>query len=124
MPRRSSSTRQSALLESPEFLRLALAGVEREIEETRERLATLQAYAAQLREPRGTRAGSPASKEPAAPAATPPTKRRRRNRLSPEARKRLSERMKKRWAEYRKDQPAAEKTGTRKSASKSAGAKS
>ena len=96
-----------SLLQSPEFVRLALAGVEQEIEQTRERLSKLQAYAAQLR---GSARGVPVAPAVASPAAGKSAKARRAaNRLSPEARKALAERMRRKWAEFRKakDQAAA-----------------
>lgn len=108
MARRPAGSRSlPSLLQSPEFVQLALAGVEREVKETRERLAKLEAYAEQLR--RGTKA-------PAAPvvAARPKKGAKGANRLSPEARKALSERMRRKWAEYRK----AKETATAKNAKK------
>jgi hypothetical protein len=91
------------LLRSAELIGWALGGIEREIAETRNRLAALTAQAAQLR----TRVGIKAGRPPAAPAdATnedPGTSRKRRRRkMSPEARKRISEMMKKRWAERKR----------------------
>ena len=87
----------------------ALGGIEREIVETRHRLASLTAQAAQLRHKVGAkaaRAGSAASAAAAdaagVVAAAPAGRTRRRRKMSPEARKRISEMMKKRWAERRK----------------------
>jgi hypothetical protein len=87
-------------LKSAELIGWALGGLEREIAETRERLAALTAQAARLRARVGTRAGrgtdSAAAAEPAA------SRRRRRSGMTPEGRKRISEMMKKRWAEAKK----------------------
>jgi hypothetical protein len=108
-----------SLLQSPEFVRLALAGVEQEIEQTRERLAKLQAYASQLRA--GARV-TPAA-VPAAAAATPAKGRkagRGANRLSPEARQALSERMRRKWAEFRKAKAEAQAPGKGKASRKAA----
>lgn len=96
MARRAARSLPS-LLQAPEFVKLALAGVEQEIELTRERLAKLQAYAAQLRG--GVKVGVPAAAPAPAKSARP---KRGSNRLSPEARKALSERMRRKWAEFRK----------------------
>lgn len=105
MARRAARPRSSpSLLQSPEFVRLALTGVEQEIAQTRERLAKLQAYAAQLR------AGARMAPGPAAVAVAPATgkkARRRPSRLSPEASKALSERMRRKWAEFRQAKAAA-----------------
>ena len=101
-PRKDST---DVLIKSAEFIGWALGGIEREIVETRQRLSALTAQANQLRE----RIGGKASRAAAAPAATgdamadaPQVRKRRRRRMSPEARKRMSEMMKKRWAERRK----------------------
>jgi hypothetical protein len=95
------------LIKSAELIGWALGGIEREIVETRNRLASLTAQANQLRArvgTKGTRAAVPAS-GPATPDGTmgAPGRKRRRRRMSPEARKRISERMKKTWAERRKN---------------------
>jgi hypothetical protein len=93
------------LIRSAELIGWALGGIEREILETRSRLAALTAQAAQLRNRVGAKvqrgAVSPAPAEGDQEAAAPSRKRRRRK-MSPEARKRISEMMKKRWAERRK----------------------
>jgi hypothetical protein len=88
-------------VKSAELIGWAIGGLEREISQTRERLAALTAQAAKLRSKAGIR-GSAASS--AATAAEPAGngRRRRRRKMSPEARKRISEMMKKRWAERRK----------------------
>jgi hypothetical protein len=97
------------LIKSAELIGWALGGIEREIVETRNRLASLTAQANQLRARVGTkktRAAVPASgTQPATAAETTgaPGRKRRTRRMSPEARKRISERMKKTWAERRKN---------------------
>lgn len=94
------------LIRSAELIGWALGGIEREIVETRHRLASLTAQAAQLRHKVGAkaaRAGSAASTAASAAAVSAPAGRtRRRRKMSPEARKRISDMMKKRWAERRK----------------------
>jgi len=110
MPRgRPRKNADDVLLKSAEFIGWALGGLEREIVETKHRLASLTAQAAKLRTKVGARgASAPASETAdAAPAgsAAPPDKtgrKRRRRKLSPEARKRISERMTKLWAERRR----------------------
>lgn len=91
------------LMKSAEMIGWALGGLEREIALTRERLGSLTAQANSLRSQmmRGARkvAGAAAVPEAGVAAARP---RRRRKKMSPEARKRISEMMKKRWAERRK----------------------
>ena len=99
------------LMKSAELIGWAIGGLEREISHTRERLASLTAQAAKLRAragvkgtaARGAAAGASgggsavALVEPAEPG-----RKKRRRKMSPEARKRISEMMKKRWAERRK----------------------
>jgi hypothetical protein len=92
-------------MKSAEFIGWALGGLEREIAQTRERLSSLTAQAARLRERLGS--GRLTATRKSAKAAndgrgTPAGRRRRRGRMSAEARKRMSEMMKKRWAERRK----------------------
>jgi hypothetical protein len=84
-------------MKSAEFIGWALGGLEREIAETRERLALLNAQAARLR----GRVGQSVARGRAA-AAQGFAKGTRRRRLSAEGRKAISDSMKKRWAEYRK----------------------
>ena len=103
MPRgRTRKKRGDVLVKSAELIGWALGGLEREIAQTRERLVALNAQAARLR----ARIGASAQRGPAAaasfdePAVT--GRKRRRRRMSPEARKRISDMMKKRWAERRK----------------------
>lgn len=94
-PRKKGS---AARLQSAELINWALGGIEREIAETRERLASLTAQAAQLRQRAGARmAGAVAVAE-----AVPAKARRRRRKFSAEERKKISERMTRRWAEWRK----------------------
>lgn len=96
------------LIKSAELIGWALGGIEREIVETRQRLASLTAQANQLRARvgrGGTRAVQPAADASAGVTdvnVEPQGRKRRRRRMSPEARKRISEMMKKRWADRRK----------------------
>jgi hypothetical protein len=88
-------------MKSAEFIGWALGGLEREIALTRERLSALTAQAARLRERIGPAVlRSPNTTANARDGAS--AVRRRRRRMSAEARKRMSEMMKKRWAERRK----------------------
>lgn len=109
MPRgRPRKNPNDVLIKSAEFIGWALGGIEREILETRHRLASLTAQANQLR----TRMGTAKSARPAPAGGSSPVDlaadgaaaapRRRRRKMSPEARKRMSDMMKKRWAERRK----------------------
>ena len=101
--RRGRPRKQDELLmKSAEFMGWALGGLEREIVQTRERLASLNAQAARLRGRIGARrqrgaAAAASFDEPAV------TRRRKRHNLSAAARKRISDRMKKRWAEFRRN---------------------
>jgi len=95
------------LIRSAELIGWALGGIEREILETRSRLAALTAQAAQLRNRVGAKVQRGAVSPAPAPAegdqeAAAPSRKRRRRKMSPEARKRISEMMKKRWAERKK----------------------
>jgi hypothetical protein len=103
MPRGRRRKTSEVLLKSAEFIGWALGGLEREIAQTRERLAALNAEAARLRARVGgaARAGRGAVADLATEAATP-GKRRRRGRMTAEGRKRISEMMKRRWAEAKK----------------------
>jgi hypothetical protein len=111
MPRgRPRKKQRNVLLKSAELIGWAIGGIEREIAQTRERLASLTAQAAKLRQRAGLRASAAVSSlagavapsgQPAAAGAAAGRKRRRRK-MSPEARKKISEMMKKRWAERRK----------------------
>jgi hypothetical protein len=108
MPRgRPRKNQDDVLFKSAELIGWALGGIEREILQTRERLASLTQQAAKLRTRVGAaaqRGGDTARPGAASGSETEPTgrRRRRRRRMSPEARKRISEMMKKRWAERRK----------------------
>ena len=103
MPRGRPRKNDDVLLRSAELIGWALGGIEREISATRERLSSLTAQANSLRArlPRGTSLGLASHATGEASAAGEGRKRRRRK-MSPEARKRISEMMKKRWAERRK----------------------
>jgi hypothetical protein len=100
MPRgRQKSKSAKMLLTSAELVGWALGGLEREIAQTRERLAALTAQAAKLR----SRAGASiraAAGDTAAAASGP--RRRRRGAMTAEGRKRISDMMKRRWAEAKK----------------------
>ena len=105
-PRKDST---DVLIKSAELIGWALGGIEREIVETRNRLAALKAHADQLRARiggKGVRSAAAVSvlSAPSPGETAPPAgpKRRKRRKMSPEARKRISEMMKKRWAERRK----------------------
>jgi hypothetical protein len=104
MPRgRPRKNNDDVLLKSADMLGWALGGLEREIAQTRERLASLTAQAGKLRARLGVRPRRRSAGEPSAEAAAEPGGRaRRRRKMSAEARKRISEMMKKRWAERRK----------------------
>lgn len=97
---------QDVLIRSAELIGWALGGIEREIAETRNRLSALTAQAAQLRSRAGlklTRGAAAVTGAPASEIDAPVTgRKRRRRKMSPEARKRISEMMKKRWAERKK----------------------
>ena len=103
MPPGRPRKNQDVLMKSAELIGWAIGGIEREISQTKDRLAALTAQAAKLRKSAGIRASAaaanPASTEPAAPAAG---RKRKRRTMSPEARKRISDMMKKRWAERRR----------------------
>jgi hypothetical protein len=96
------------LMKSAELIGWAIGGLEREISQTRDRLAALTAQAAKLRARAGhkvaeavgaaTGTGAAASSGRQAPA----TRKRTRRKMSAEGRKRISEAMTKRWAERRK----------------------
>src|SRR5438067_11819480 len=104
MPRgRPRKNPTDVLIKSAELIGWALGGLEREILETRHRLSALTAQANQLRARIGSR-GTRALAAVASPGqiTAPAAPKRRRRKMSPEARKRMSEMMKKRWAERRK----------------------
>ena len=102
---RKNAQQDDVLMKSAELIGWALGGLEREILTTRERLSALTTQAGKLRTRLGREAGAAITSvtdavtgsEPAAGA-----RKRKRRKMSPEARKRISEMMKKRWAERRK----------------------
>jgi hypothetical protein len=104
MPRgRPRKTQDDVLFRSAELIGWALGGLEREILQTRERLTSLTSQAAKLRARLGRSAARTANtKGIVGSEGEPAGRRRRRRRMSAEARKRISERMKKHWAERRK----------------------
>lgn len=101
MPRGRPRRNADALMTSAEFIGWALGALEREIAETRQRLATLTEQARRLRTGRPGR-GQTAAARVDEPAVAGKPRRRRRGRMSAEGRKRISELMKKRWAERRR----------------------
>lgn len=101
MPRgRPRSKSDDVLFRSAEVIGWALGGLEREILATRERLSALTEQAATLRARLGKRAARGAAATTTPDVETIP--RRKRRRMSAEARKRISEMMKKRWAERKR----------------------
>lgn len=106
---RTPKSAEDVLVKSAEFVGWALGGLEREIVQTRERLAALNAQAVKLRARVGKAAASAtaaATKAKAASAASAETvsRRQRRRQMSAEARERIAAAMKQRWAERRKPQ--------------------
>jgi len=104
MPRGRPRKKRDVLVKSAELIGWAIGGIEREIGQTRERLAALTAQAAKLRARAGLR-GSSTSAGAGASAASEASgngRKRRRRKMSPEARKKISEMMKKRWAERKR----------------------
>jgi hypothetical protein len=100
MPPGRPRKNKDAFVKSAELIGWAIGGIEREISQTRERLAALTAQAVKLRKRAGLTRGSVGGADSGLPSAA--TSKRRRRTMSPEARKRISEMMKKRWAERRK----------------------
>jgi hypothetical protein len=91
------------LVKSAELIGWAMGGIEREIGQTRERLAALTAQAAKLRARAGLRGPSASAGTGASSSdASGNGRKRRRRKMSPEARKKISEMMKKRWAERKR----------------------
>jgi hypothetical protein len=100
---RPRKTNDDVLLKSAELLGWALGGLEREIAQTRERLTSLTAQAAKLRQRIGRGVSTRLSAADSATEAAAETgSGRRRRKMSAAARQRMSEMMKKRWAERRK----------------------
>ena len=104
MPPGRPRKNQDVLMKSAELIGWAIGGLEREIGQTKERLAALTAQAAKLRKQAGIRASAAAAAISSTGAASGAEtgKKRKRRKMSPEARKRISEMMKKRWAERRR----------------------
>ena len=101
MPRgRPRKNPNDVLIKSAEMLGWALGGIEREIGTTKERLAALSAQANQLRARLGNKVAAVTGAEGTGTEGN--GRRRRRRKMSPEARKRISEMMKKRWAERKR----------------------
>ena len=99
--RRTRQTKsQEAVIRSAELIGWALGGLEREIAQTRTRLAALHAEAAKLRAKLGPRKATLGERVQSVAEAIKPRKRRR---MSAASRKRISEMMKKRWAERKKN---------------------
>ena len=99
MPRgtRRRNADDSVLVRSAELIGWAVGGIEREIVETRERLATLMARAAQLR----TQAGRTDNRKGHTSAGGPKADRPRRRKMSAEGRKRIADAARHRWAKWR-----------------------
>lgn len=98
--RRTRQTKsQEAVIKSAEMIGWALGGLEREIAQTRDRLAALTAEAAKLRAKLGPRKATLGERVRSAAESIVPRKRRR---MSAAARKRISQMMKERWAERKK----------------------
>lgn len=102
-PGRPRKNQANVLIKSTEMIGWALGGIEREIGQTRERLAALTAHAAKLRARLGAGRGNAAAaaSAPVADTAAKPAKRKRRK-MSAESRKRIADMMRKRWAETKK----------------------
>ena len=100
MPRGRPRKQDTMLMKSAEFIGWAIGGLEREIAQTKQRLAVLTEQAARLRAKVGAGAARTAAAAPSFGAG--PGRKRKRRKMSPEARKKISEMMKKRWAERRK----------------------
>ena len=104
MARGRPRKQDSVLMRSAEFVGWALGGLEREIAQTKQRLAMLNEQAARLR----TRVGASLPRKSAAVrsltagSAGAAGRKRKRRKMSAEARKRISEAQTKRWAERRK----------------------
>ncbi len=101
-PGRPRKNANDMLIKSAEMIGWAIGGIEREIGQTRERLAALTAQAAKLRARAGVKGPSASAASGLDTPAAGNGRKKRRRKMSPEARKRISEMMKKRWAERRK----------------------
>ena len=105
MPPGRPRKNQDVLMKSAELIGWAIGGLEREISHTKERLAALTAQAAKLRKRAGVKASAAATAAGAGASAAADIvsgRKKKRRKMSPEARKRISEMMKKRWAERRR----------------------
>ena len=104
MPPGRPRKNQDVLMKSAELIGWAIGGLEREISQTKDRLAALTAQAAKLRKRAGVKASAAATAAGAgaSAAAERSGRKKKRRKMSPEARKRISEMMKKRWAERRR----------------------
>ena len=89
-----------ALIRSAEFIGWALGGLEREIVETRSRLAALTSQAAKLRKQVGQKGAQAAAAFDEAKAGGG---KRRRRKMSAEGRKRIADAAKRRWAKWRSE---------------------
>lgn len=102
-PGRPRKSQNDVLIKSAEMIGWALGGIEREIGQTKDRLAALTSQAARLRARLGKGRGAAAAAN--APGASEPAaagRKRKRRKMSAEARKRISDNMRKRWAEAKK----------------------
>jgi len=97
--RRAATSADDMLVKSAEFVGWALGGLEREIAQTRERLASLNAHAVKLRARMGNATAASVADDEAGGKAS---RKQRRRQMSTEARDRISKAMKKRWAQRRK----------------------
>jgi hypothetical protein len=97
MPRGRRRNAGGALIRSAELIGWALGGLEREIVETRHRLAALTAQAAKLRKSAGHRA----SQALAEAGAAVKSGRRRKRKMSAEGRARIGAAARRRWAKWR-----------------------
>lgn len=117
---RARKSAADSLMQSEEFVEIALSSIEREIEATRDRLRRLTEVADQLRQGRPAASPSPAATAgagaPAAESASAAGRRRRKHNMSADARKKLSERMRRRWDEYRKNKAKTARSGNAKAA--------
>ena len=97
MPR-GRGRKSGALIRSAELIGWAIGGLEREIVETRSRLAALTAQAVRLRKSAGAQVSEALGGAAPAPQAG---RRGRKRKMSPEGRKRIAEAAKRRWAKWR-----------------------